>query len=39
MCSRKCVTPQTSGVSSRAPVRTKKPSATERADGLVSPMI
>src|SRR5262245_55458692 len=39
MCSRKCDTPETSDVSSRAPVRTKKPSATDRADGLVSPMI
>ena len=39
MCSRKWVTPDTSGVSSREPVRTKKPSATDRADGLVSPMI
>src|SRR5436305_13494729 len=39
MCSRKWVTPQTSGVSSRDPVRTKKPRAADRADGLVSPMI
>src|SRR5262245_53427609 len=39
MCSRKCVTPLTSGVSLRAPVRTKKPRATERAERLVSPMI
>src|SRR4051812_48798236 len=39
MCSRKCDTPDTSGVSSREPVRTKKPSATDRADGLVSPMM
>src|SRR4051812_20223981 len=38
MCSRKGVTPETSGVSSREPVRTKKPRATERADGLVSPI-
>src|SRR5437868_1012212 len=38
MCSRKCVTPQTSGVSSRAPVRTKKPTAADLADGMVSPM-
>src|SRR5437763_9034765 len=38
MCSRKWVTPDTAGVSSRAPVRTKKPRAADRADGLVSPM-
>src|SRR5438876_2322198 len=38
MCSRKWVTPQISGVSSREPVRTKKPKATERAEGLVSAM-
>ena len=31
MCSRKCVTPETSGPSSREPVRTKNPRATERA--------
>src|SRR5689334_19005177 len=37
MCSRKCVTPETSGVSSRAPVRTQNPSATDRAEGMVSP--
>src|SRR5438876_2077308 len=37
MCSRKCVTPETPGVSSRLPVLTKNPSATERAAGLVSP--
>src|SRR4051812_13655098 len=39
MCSRKCDTPDTSGVSSREPVRTKKPRATDRAEGLGSPMI
>src|SRR5262249_5807225 len=39
MCSKKCVTPDSSGASSREPGRTKKPSATERAEGLVSPMI
>jgi hypothetical protein len=30
---------ETSGVSSREPVRTKNPTDTERADGLDSPMI
>src|SRR5436190_789151 len=39
MCSRKWLTPATSGVSSREPVRTKKPMAVDRADGLVSPII
>jgi acyl-CoA synthetase (AMP-forming)/AMP-acid ligase II len=39
MCSRKWLTPEISPVSSRAPVRTKKPMETERADGLTSPMI
>src|SRR5262249_31503367 len=38
MCSRKWLTPHTSGVSSREPVRTKNPTATERADGLDSPI-
>src|SRR4051812_31219182 len=38
MCSRKWLTPETSGVSSRAPVRTKKPREAERAEGLLSPM-
>src|SRR5207253_711261 len=38
MCSRKCDTPETSGVSSRLPVRTKNPTATDRAAGLVSPI-
>ncbi len=39
MCSRKCDTPASAGVSSRDPVRTKNPTATDRAAGLVSPMI
>src|SRR5436190_1730874 len=39
MCSRKCETPDSADVSSRAPVRTKKPTAMERADGLRSPMM
>src|SRR5207253_9917800 len=38
MCSRKCDTPLSAGVSSRDPVRTKNPTATDRADGLVSPI-
>src|SRR5262245_42535279 len=37
MCSRKCDTPDSVGISSREPVLTKKPTATERADGLISP--
>src|SRR3954463_5743717 len=39
MCSRKCDTPHSAGISSRDPVRTKKPMATERAEGATSPMM
>jgi hypothetical protein len=39
MCSRKWETPATSGDSSRLPVRTKNPTAADRAAGFVSPMI
>ena len=35
MCSRKWLTPEMASVSSREPVRTKKPRATDRADRLV----
>src|SRR5262249_31425144 len=37
--SRKCETPQTSVLSSREPVLTKKPTATDCAAGLSSPMM
>ena len=35
-CSRKCDSPACAGVSSRDPVRTQKPSATERTPGTRS---
>ena len=35
-CSRKCETPAWAGVSSREPVRTQSPSATERTEGTSS---
>src|SRR5207247_7165565 len=36
MCSRKCETPAWAGVSSREPVLTHRPSATERTEGTTS---
>ena len=35
-CSRKCETPACAGASSREPVRTQRPSATERTEGTTS---
>ena len=35
-CSRKCESPASAGLSSREPVRTQRPRATERTEGIAS---